>query len=152
MHFGSLTVPDTAGALYQRAKRYLSQDPGEKRLFNKLEHAPDGRHYRLSINCRNDDHFDPSTNTVAWDPYSALRTTSGGRQSPALGLGHEIDHAIEDPAAEARLQSHRDARYDNREERRVITGSEREAARALGESVRCNHAGSTYRVASPVLR
>jgi hypothetical protein len=45
-----------------------------------------------------------------------------------------------------------DARYDNAEERRVITGSERHAARTLGESIRYDHGGTTYRVASPVTR
>lgn len=152
MLHGTLTVPNDADVLYTRAKRYLSQDPAEARLFDKLEHAKDGRRYQLRINHRDDDHFDPATNTIAWDPYSALRTTRGGRQSPALGLGHEVDHAVENAALQARLQATPDARYDNKEERRVITGSERHAARVLGESIRFDHSGSTYRVNSPVQR
>jgi site-specific DNA-cytosine methylase len=152
MHYGTLTVPDNAAAVYRSAKRYLSQDPSEAKLFNKLEHAADGRHYRLSINNRNDDHFDPSSGTIAWDPYSALRTTRGGHQSPALGLGHEVDHAVENPREAARLQNIPDSRYDNMEERRVITGSETHAARVLGESVRYDHAGCAYRVPSPVTK
>ncbi len=51
-----------------------------------------------------------------------------------------------------RLAGAPDAAYDNREERRVVTGSERHAARALGESVRHDHDGTTYRVASPLAR
>jgi hypothetical protein len=152
MHHGTLTFPASAEGLYESAKRYVSHDPREARLFNRLEHARNGRRYHLTINHRNDDHFDPSTNTIAWDPYSALRTTRGGRQSPALGLAHEVDHAVEAPAVQARLQRIADPRYDNAEERRVITGSEAHAARILHESVRHDHAGSTYRVTSPVLR
>ncbi|HEX8805731.1 MAG TPA: hypothetical protein VF741_02235, partial [Candidatus Aquilonibacter sp.] len=98
------------------------------------------------------DHFDPSDDEIAWDPYSALRPTNGGRQSPALGLGHEVDHAVEDPCAESRLQDTADTRYDNAEERRVVTGSEAHAARMLGESVRHDHRGKTFRVTSPIAR
>ncbi len=152
MQHGTLTLPRSADGPYECAKRYLSQDPREARLFSRLEHARDGRHYRLTINHRNDDHFDPSDNVVAWDPYSALRTTRGGRQSPALGLGHEVDHAVENAARAERLRDRADGRYDTAEERRVIRGSERHAARVLGESVRFAHGGTTYRVASPILR
>lgn len=150
MQHGTLILPASADAAYEAAKRYLSRDSREASLFQRLEHARDGRHYHLTLNRRNDDHFNPSTNTIAWDPYSALRTTCGGHQSPALGLGHEIDHAVESPRREANLQSAPDARYDNKEERRVIMGSERHAARTLHESVRYDHAGRCFRVASPV--
>jgi hypothetical protein len=149
---GTLAVPRDDDALYEQAKTYLSRDPVEAKLFAELEHSPDGRQYELTINHRNDDHFDPNDNEIAWDPYSALSTTNGGRQSPALGLGHEVDHAVEDPRIADRLRDTPDPRYDDAEERRVITGSERHAARALGESVRYDHAGGTYRVSSPVMR
>jgi hypothetical protein len=152
VHHGTLAVPRAADALYVQAKRYLCQDSVERRLFERLEHAHDGRKYRLTINHRDNDSFDPSDNCIAWDPYSALRTTSGGRQSPALGLGHEVDHAVENARAANRLRCTSDTRYDTAEERRVIDGSERHAARTLHESIRHDHAGTTYRVASPVLR
>ena len=147
---GTLSVPRAAEPQYEAAKAYLSRDPLERSLFRHVEHAC-ARHFVLHVNHRNDDHFDPSTDTIAWDPYSALRTTRGGRQSPALGLGHEIDHAVFNPRKEQVLENHPDARYDTAEERRVITGSERHAAHALGESARANHDGTCYRVASPVL-
>jgi hypothetical protein len=146
---GRLTLPRDAAHLYAQAKRYLSRDPGERSLFARLEHG-DGRRYRLTLNRRNDDHFEPQTNTIAWDPYSALRTTGGGRQSPALGLGHEVAHAVEPRAIEDRLSHHRVAHYDNAEERRVIRGPECRAARTLGESTRTDHDGTCYRVSSPV--
>jgi hypothetical protein len=146
---GSLTLPRDGARLYDEAKQYLSRDPGERALFARLEHAG-GRNFRLTFNHRNDDHFDPRTDTIAWDPYSALRTTEGGRQSPALGLGHEVAHAVEPIADEQRLSHRRVARYDNAEERRVIRGSECHAARMLGESTRSDHDGACYRVSSPV--
>jgi hypothetical protein len=108
------------------------------------------RTFHLHINNRNDDSFDPSSDTINWDPHSALRTTRGGTQSPALGLGHEMDHATEAPRAQDRLANQPDAHYDNKEERRVITGSERHAARTLGEAPRFDHGGATFRVNSPI--
>jgi hypothetical protein len=152
VHHGTLDVPQSIEKQYETAKAYLSRDPVEAKLFRRLEHATDGRHFRLSGNSHNDDSFNPNTNTIDWDPYSALRTTTGGRQSPALGLGHEIDHATQAPSRGETLSQQPDPIYDNAEERRVILGSEAHAAHTLGESIRHDHTGTTYRVASPVSR
>lgn len=148
---GSLEVPRYAERAYEQAKSYLSRDAGERALFYRLEHSQT-RCFRLAINARDDDSFDPSTNTIDWDPHSAMRTSDGGRQSPALGLGHEIDHAVESPRKEARLSARSSRVFDDAEERRVILGSERHAARTLGESVRDDHEGRCYRVSSPTMR
>ncbi len=146
----AISVPAAARSNYALARAYLSCDPAERRLFQSLQHS--SRRFHLRITHDGDDHFDPNTDTIAWDPYSALRTTRGGRQSPALGLAHEISHAVEAPSREASLSAHVLARYDNAEERRVIRGSETEAARVLGESVRHDHRGRVYHVATPVSR
>ncbi len=148
---GSLEVPRGAERSYECAKHYLCRDAGERALFRRLERSHE-RTFRLTINHRNNDCFDPATDTIDWDPYSALRTTGGGRQSPALGLGHEIDHAVEPPAREAALAARTSRDYDTAEERRVIRGSEASAARTLGEAQRHDHAGTCYRVASPIDR
>jgi len=147
---GSLLVPRAAERDYELAKAYLCRDPVERRLFARLESARD-RTFVLRVDRCNDDSFDPATDTIAWDPHSALRTTAGARQSPALGLGHEIDHAVESPSRQARLNALDDARYDTAEERRVIEGSERHAARTLGEGVRYDHGGRCFRVRSPIV-
>ncbi len=150
VRYGNLTVPASARHAVDAAFEYLARDPVERRLIDRLEHG--AGHYRLVVNSRDADGYDPNHQAIHWDPHSALRTGSGGRQSPALGLGHEIDHAVEDPDRMERLVTSPDRAYDNREERRVVTGSERHAARALGEAVRHDHGGTTYRVASPVER
>lgn len=146
----SVSIPAALRADYALAKTYLCRVPRERTLFERLDHS--SRHFHLALDCRGNDRFDPDTNTIAWDPYSALRTTRGGRQSPALGLGHEVAHAIESPRREAALEDRALKRYDTAEERRVIRGSERTAALALGESVRFDHRGTPYRVATPVSR
>jgi hypothetical protein len=145
-----LHIPPAATKAVRAAFAYLRRDRVERALIDRLEHAP--QRFRLSVNYRNVDAFDPNTRTIRWDPYSALRTTRGGRQSPALGLGHEIDHAVHDGARCERLARIPDPRYDNREERRVVCGSELHAARTLGEAIRHDHAGSCYRVDSPISR
>lgn len=145
-----IVLPGRARADYELARAYLTRDRAERSLFARLDSSP--RTFHLTINHRGDDHFDPANDTIAWDPYSALRTTRGGTQSPALGLGHEIAHAVESPAREAALSNHFRAGYDNAEEARVIRGYERHAARTLGEAERFDHRGSLYRVHTPVSR
>jgi hypothetical protein len=146
----AIVVPARARPDFELAKAYLTRDGAARRLFDRLESS--SRTFRLTIDHRDDDHFDPNTDTIAWDPYSALRTTRGGRQSPPLGLEHEVAHAVESPRVQAELSGQVRARYDNAEEARVIRGCERHAARALGEGVRFDHRGALYRVRTPVSR
>jgi hypothetical protein len=147
VQYGSLRVAASARRDFDSAVAYLSRDPVERALFERLEHG--AQRVTLTPNHFNADDYDPNTHTIRWDPHSALRTAAGGRQSPALGLGHEVDHAVHDGPREWQRAQTADPRYDNAEERRVITGSERHAARTLGEGVRHDHGGATYRVPSP---
>lgn len=147
VHHGSLAVQRSLDTAFRRAEAYLRGDSVMRHTLDDLEGGATA--YVIRANARNDDHFDPSFDTVDWDPYSALRTSRGGRQSPALGLGHELVHADENPRVRARLAATPSLRYDTAEERRVIRGAEAHAARSLGEAARSDHAGSTYRVVSP---
>ena len=106
-------------------------------------------HYHLVIIHDGNDRYDPQTRTVYWDPRSALRTTEGGHQTPALGLGHEMAHATGNRHDTAVLSNTPDRRYDNKEEGRVIRNYESPAARELGESARSNHGGTPYNVNCP---
>lgn len=144
---GSLSVARRIDGDYVAAKAYLSRDPVEAALFARLERAP-ARHYRLEGDARALDYFNAASDVIVWDPHSALRTTGGGRQSPALGLGHEVDHAVAPRSLSRKLAGSPSRRYDDDEERRVITGSERHAAKVLGEGVRYDHRGDPYRVRS----
>jgi hypothetical protein len=143
-------VPAAAAGPLDDAFRYLRHDRVERELIDRLERGP--QRFRLSINHRDIDEYDPATHTIHWDPHSAMRTIKGGRQTPALGLAHEIDHAVHDGPRCRRLADTVDRTYDTKEERRVIRGSERHAARTLGESVRYDHCGRTYRVATVTAR
>jgi hypothetical protein len=150
VRYGSLTIPLSGQREIDEAFGYLAHDPGERSLIERLERSRTP--HRIVMDHHGNDSYDPNTHTIRWDPFSALLTTDGGSQSPALGLGHEMDHAVENPR---RYDGHADAvdfAYDNAEERRVIMGSERHAALTLGESVRFDHSGRLYQVAGPTMR
>ena len=150
IRYGSLAFPAKAKREIDTALTYLAADPNERALIERLEQSATPHH--IVIDHHGNDSYDPSTRTIRWDPHSALMTTSGGSQSPALGLGHEFDHAVENSRAYDRLAVRLDPAFDNAEERRVILGSERHAALTLGESVRWDHDGMIYRVLSPTDR
>ena len=148
--YGSLIVPAAADRNFTLAAAYLSRDT---RMRDIIERAESMSHeVDLKVVHDGNDRYDAVSHTVYWDPYSALETTSGGRQSPALGLGHELDHATAAPSPLRAGQRRYDFDYDNAEERRVVTGSETHAARTLGEDIRRDHAGRAYVVVSPVAR
>ena len=126
VRYGSLSIPPAARNEIESAFAYLARDSVERSLIARLEHSRVP--HRIVIDHRGRDEYLPWSHTIRWDPYSALRTSGGGRQSPALGLGHEIDHAAETGRAYDRLQGIPDRCYDSAEERRVILGSERHAA------------------------
>lgn len=150
VRLGSLSFAASARKNVEAAFSYLAQDEVERTLIDRLLHA--STPHRIVINHNDNDSYDPNAHAIHWDPHSALETSLGGRQSPALGLGHEIDHAVMNPYAEDRLASIPDRAYDNAEERRVVLGSERHAAHTLHEGIRFDHGGTTYKVAGPTLR
>ncbi len=147
---GLLGVSRRANTDYELAKRYLARDARERTIFHALEHGP--HRVYLRINSHNNDSYDAGTRTIHWDPHSALRTTQGGTQSPALGLAHEADHATVSAPRRSAGWGHALQRYDNAEERRVIRGSELHAAHSLGEAARFDHRGRCYRVGSAIER
>ncbi len=151
VHYGSLAFPRAAKELVDGALAYLRRDAVERDVIRRVEHSPVP--HRITINHHGDDAYLPWKHTVRWDPTSAMRTTHHhGRQSPALCLGHELDHAAIDDRTFERLVDVPNRRFDNAEERRVILGSERHAARTLHESTRSDHRGRLYRVANPIDR
>lgn len=90
-----------------------------------------------------------------WDPYSGLDLGKGRTQSPATQLEHEFTHIVD---YYSNIQEHKirsstiDLQYDTKEERRVITGHEKEIVNKLGESVRYNHEGILFKTNGPTSR
>jgi RHS repeat-associated protein len=143
---GAVSVTDGKAA-YSAAVDYLRTSSTMKGVVDKFE---DGNMPVVFINDGNDR---VEGGKLYWDPHSALNTTSGGRQSPALGLGHEMTHATGRTLGTIIRSMISDRHYDNREERRVIQKFETPAAIQLHEGTRTDHscaAQCTFWVASPV--
>lgn len=115
------------------AKKYLSGSKEMREVISAFESG----NFHIKIIHDGQDRYDPNSRTVYWDPHSALKTTGGGKQSPALGLGHEMAHAT--GSSHDHLVGTLDSKFDNKEERRVILNYENRAAKELGESMRQNH-------------
>ena len=107
--------------------------------------------------------FDWKTRTIEWNPYVGL-DTGLTILSPAVRLNHELDHAAEfqmNPESyrqnivEIEDEKSPDYYYSSKEEKRVITGSEKETAKLLGETddegnTRFDHGGMSIKTLSPI--
>ena len=143
---------------WQTTRRYLMQSSAGRdiitrgdKLSQKIPIVPNSAHH--------DGTSKEGPIKINWDPHSAIRTPENGRQSPALGLLHEMDHAVRratDPNGFKRDDAIRDKQYGTREERRVIDNSEASAARDLGENRQNSHhldnRFDRYHTASPISR
>ncbi|HME69187.1 MAG TPA: RHS repeat-associated core domain-containing protein [Myxococcota bacterium] len=89
---------------------------------------------------------------IYWDARSALCTTTGGRQTPALGFLHEAAHALGDLQGTAASTQDNGTPYQNAEEQRVIDNIETPAAIKLGEDTRTDHGDHAYPVPCSVCR
>jgi len=136
---------------FKAAIEYLSKDPGEKDIIKGLQDS--ATDYKVEIVHDGNDQFDPATNTISWDPRSSLATESdngkldGGTQSPALGLGHELDHGFGQD--QGTTENGNDQQYGDKEEKRVIVKSETPASETLKEGSRVNHKGVPYESKGP---
>ena len=80
--------------------------------------------------------FSPKNKTILWNPELAKITTEGVILSPATLLNHEFDHANQsdkNPDQFKNDANEKDKDYDNKEEKRVIEGSEQKTAKKHGE-------------------
>jgi hypothetical protein len=92
------------------------------------------------------DRYDPDEKTIYWDSKSALACSNGTKQTPALGLGHEAEHALGDINGTAASDAFDGSPYEDAEEKRVIEGWETRSAKSLGEGTRTDHGGTAYNV------
>lgn len=101
--------------------------------------------------------FSPSTMTITWAPDMGMITTNGTMVSPATILNHEADHAqqeLNNPDQKKIDKAEPDAQYGDKEEKRVIEGTEQDTAKKLGEIkegevTRTDHGGNGYETKGP---
>ena len=130
-------------AAYDAAVSYLRGSPTMRSVVDEFE-AGD-----MPIVFINDGRDRVQGGVLYWDPHSALETISGGTQSAALGLGHEMVHANSSFLSRI-LMLIPSQHYDNMEERRVIQNYETPAAQELHEDTRTDHGGTAYWILSPI--
>ena len=96
-------------------------------------------------------------NIVYWNSQYATTTKEGYVYSPATTLEHEMTHELnyqKNPEAQKARRDTYDKQYENKEERKVITGAEAKTAQANGEFpkgyVRSDHNGyNRFKVSDP---
>jgi trimeric autotransporter adhesin len=134
---------------------YLSQDPNARGNIETFLSTD------MPIVMNGSDNFVLSFNAqhsyVTWNPTMALQISEGVYQSPALGLYHEVGHAL-------RWMTSRSATFDDLRmsirspetnrwtpvaEDVILRQYEIPTARFLGEPVRFDHAGKSKTVQSP---
>ena len=101
--------------------------------------------------------FSKTKKTIYWDPNMGVLTSSDKKMSPVAVLNHEADHTLQylkNPDKFAQDSKTLDPDYNDKEEMRVITGSEQKTALALGEIsagevTRTDHIGIPYITKSP---
>ena len=140
---------------FKQAVLYLNEN-GMGYLLAELQ-ASDKIYYIEEGKPLTSSKFNTGTQTIIWSSRTGLLTNNAFELSPATILNHEIDHAVQfdrnrqQQLKDAALQ---DKDYGNKEERRVITGSEQKTARALGEIgkkevTRSDHYGTLYETTGP---
>ncbi|MFZ1939357.1 MAG: hypothetical protein WAU67_09695 [Terracidiphilus sp.] len=130
---------------YYSAESYLNGSSIARKVVGQFDKSG----FTVDFVNNGDDHYDPVTKTVSWDPSKAIRDTHGNTISPALALYHEMVHGLGDKANSAAFDRRVNTPagvFDNREEQRVIQRYENPAARQLHEGIRDSHHGSIYTV------
>ncbi len=124
-------------------------------MLASLEKSP--KIYYISEATGNISNFDPNTKTINWASREMLLTNNGHSLSPTTILNHEADHANQydkHPQKQKEDQNVDDDQYGDKEEKRVITGSEQKTAKRMGEIkdgevTRTDHGGTIYPTNSP---
>ena len=120
---------------------------GTDGVFNRL----DARSEIITIKegGNHDFSFNPSNDSVTFDPTSGLEVALGKVQTPALGVLHELGHAEDHLNNATQEQKDFDTKvsgYGNVAEKKVIQNYETSAAQKLGEPTRQGHNGTPVRV------
>ena len=79
---------------YANAKNELRQTERGRELLSNLESSTNK--YKISLNSRSKNNYDPANKTVNWDPDRRLCCTDGKELSPSVLLAHELGHAEQD--------------------------------------------------------
>ena len=94
IHFFQLSPPtDAQIAAFNRAMNHIRESATARRLIEIIENG--GVPFTLIFTNDHDMRYNFITNTIYWDPTSGLLLPDGSVQSAALGLVHEMGHAVQ---------------------------------------------------------
>ena len=141
---------------FRIAVQYMNRHNISQILY-KLEQSPNIYYINEGEQGKGSE-FKITTKTITWSSRTGIITDNLYEMLPIEVLNHELDHALEydtNPTQQMQNGKTKDINYDNKEEKRVITGSEQSTAKKLGrlkegEVTRNNHNGSTYETISPI--
>ena len=104
-------------------------------IFARLEQSEEVIYINEVQSSMGTSKYSTKDKTIYWNSREALETDNGNVMSPASILNHEADHAEDDikDHSNHKNMKEKDESYDNKEERRVIRGSEQKTARKTGE-------------------
>jgi hypothetical protein len=113
--------------------------------------------YTITESSNLESSFNSKNNAITWSSNAMLLTTNGTSLSPTTILNHELDHAAQkdqNPEQQKKDGNTKSINFGNKEEERVITGSEQQTAKNLGEIkegevTRTDHGGTLYQTNSP---
>jgi hypothetical protein len=107
---------------------YLKRSPTGFRVVSELEKSP--TEYAVDFNNSDKDQYSSKTKRIDWDPLSGLKTGKGEIQTPALGLGHEFGHALQDQSGRLAGRTRAQIEAEN------LANTESPIAKELGEPIR----------------
>lgn len=141
---------------WKQTKPELMKDPVMRKIINRLE-QPDVIVYLIRTRATVSAGTFDKGYRVFWNPYSAIKGKDGTRLSPAMALGHELDHtheALTNPSGYITNYKRTDSQYQRAEERRVIVnGAEASMLKTFyNESPRTSYDFYPHPVTSPLDR
>jgi hypothetical protein len=147
-HLGTLRVKE--GEFKQFAelqKNICDKNPEALDTLYHMQHAPEPVTFRVTKDNDRNDRFEPDTNTIYWNPHTAVR--DGGNHSrvpPSTAALHEETHwAIRGTVGDT-LGGIPDKKYTDWNEKAVIEGVETRDLKLRGLDARDTHHGHVLAV------
>ena len=142
-HLGTLLVHKDEMRHFNALQHDLTaRNPEALAALYHMEHAPDKNvTFRVTSDTDRGDRFDPNTNTIYWNPNTMVRDAfDKERVSAASAALHEEMHWAGRDVGST-LQKIPAGNWENREEKRVIEGTEARDMMAQHRALRHSHYG-----------
>ncbi len=142
-HLGTLLVHKDEMQQFGALQHDLTlRNPEALSALYHMQHAPDKAvTFRVTGDADRGDRFDPNTNTIYWNPHTMIRDAyNTHRVSAATAALHEETHWAGRDVGNT-LQRIPAGNWDNREEKRVIEGTEARDMMAQHRAQRHSHYG-----------